>query len=108
MEITLDLIKKHLNIDSNFTDDDNYLMGLKDVAFAVVEKHIDQSLSKIADASGELPTPLAQAILLYIGNLYNNRESIAYTGANEIPFAYDYLLSLYKDYSKKEKNGGVF
>lgn len=105
--LDLELIKKHLNIDSEFTEDDDYLLMLKDVAVSVIERHIDHDLSDLS-VDGELPKPIQQAALLYIGNMYASRESIAFTSATEIPFAYDYLLSLYKDYSKREENGGTF
>ena len=107
MYITLDTIKKHLNIDSGFTEDDVYLTMLSDVAVEVIEKHIDKDISDLL-VDGELPNPILQAALLYIGNMYANRESVSFASAQEIPFAYDYLLSLYKDYSKKEVNGGTF
>ena len=40
-------IKKHLNIDEQFTDDDEYLVGLCEVAQATVETHIDMPLNKL-------------------------------------------------------------
>lgn len=100
MFLTLEQIKKHLNIDSCFTDDDSYIISLCSVAEKVVEKHIDSNLKVIAELNGEkLPSPLAHAMLLYIGDLYRSRESISYTAAHSIPFSYEYLLSLYKNYS---------
>lgn len=105
--LDLELIKKHLNIDSEFTEDDDYLDMLKDVATKVIERHIDHDINDLS-VDGDLPLPIQQAALLYIGNMYANRESISFASAQEIPFAYDYLLSLYKDYSKKEENGGTF
>lgn len=109
MYIRIGQVKHHLNIDKEFTEDDEYIMDLVKVAEQIVEKHIDYSLSELAQNNGdELPSPIIQAILLMVGNLYANRESIAYASAQEIPFAYDYLLSLYKDYSKKEDVGGIF
>lgn len=105
--LNLELIKKHLNIDDGFTEDDDYLLMLKDVALKTIERHIDHDLNSLLE-DGELPSPILQAALLYIGNMYQSRESVAFTSAIEIPFAYDYLLSLYKDYSKRETNGGTF
>lgn len=105
--ITLELVKKHLNIDEEFKDDDEYLMMLVDVAIVAVEKHIDHSLSDLQE-DGDLPSPILQAILLFVGDMYQSRESVAFTNAVEIPNGYQYLLSLYKDYSKREVNGGVF
>lgn len=108
MYITLEEIKKHLNIDNYFTDDDEYLASLIEVAAKVVEAHIDCSFNDLLDGDGNLPLPIIQAMKLFVGNMYQSRESVAFVQANEIPFAYDYLLSLYKDYKKKTNEGGIF
>lgn len=93
-------IKKHLNIDSYYTDDDIYLEALMNVAEKVVEKHIDLGLAIVADYNGgELPPPLIHAMLLFIGNMYANRESVAFASASEIPLSYQYILDLYKCYN---------
>ena len=99
MFLDLCVIKKHLNIDADYTDDDAYLVGLAEVAEKVVERHIDQDLDSMVDEEGELPSPLLHAMLLFIGNLYANRESVAYTTTTEVPKSYDYLLSLYRNYN---------
>lgn len=98
MLVDLQTIKNHLNIDSSFIDDDNYIMQLEEVAEAIVEKHIDRSLEDIIGEEGEVPKPLLQAMLLFVANLYNNRESVAYTSATEVPNSLTYILSLYRDY----------
>lgn len=98
MQIKLELIKKHLNIDADFTDDDSYLLSISEVAQDIVQKHIDCTFDEIVRSEGALPASLLQAVLLMIGNLYNNRESVSFTSATEIPHSYDYLLSLYKNY----------
>ncbi len=108
MYIDLETIKKHLNIDSQFTDDDEYLTMLENVAEVSVEKHIDKGLTELEDGEGNLPSPLKQAMLLFIGNMYLSRESVTFGNAVEIPLSYNYLLDLYKDYSKKEDVGGIF
>lgn len=103
MYITLDRIKRHLNIDEYYRDEDMYLISLYEVAEKVVEKHCDVLLDEIADRNGgELPQPLRQAILFLIGDYYRTRESISFTSANAIPFTYDYLLSLYKNYGEND------
>ena len=97
--LTLDQIKKHLNIDSYFHDDDQYLSDLGSVAELSVEKHIDYPLNVIADKNeGELPMPIIQAMLLLIGTLYLNRESVSFGTAVPVPHAYDYLIALYQNY----------
>lgn len=98
MYLDLATIKKHLNLDSSFIDDDEYIMQLEEVAEAIVEKHIDRKLDDIIGKEGEVPKPLLQAMLLYVGNLYNNRESVAYANAVEVPNSLSYILSLYRDY----------
>lgn len=108
MYLSLSRIKKHLNLDSDFIQDDDYLLMLEDVAEKTVERHIDCSLTELQADGGELPTPLLQAMLLFIGDMYSNRESVAFSSATEIPFSYEYLLSLYKDYKKKNDEGGIF
>lgn len=98
--ITLQQLKSHLNIDSDFTSDDTLLTHYGDVAEAVVQRHICSLLSELVDESGVLPAPLQQAILFYAGNLYNARESVSFgTAPQNIPFTYQYLLDLYKNYS---------
>ena len=98
MFLQLEIIKKHLNIDEFYKADDDYLIYLADVAEKTVEKHIDNELSNLANNRGDLPSPLLHAMLLFIGDMYANRESISYSSVTEVPFSYDYLLTLYKRY----------
>lgn len=100
MYVTLELAKQHLNIESTYTGDDVYITHLIEVAETTVEKHIDYHLEDYEDENGDIPSPLIHAMLLFIGDMYMSRESNAYgISVSEIPFSYDYLLSLYKDYS---------
>lgn len=99
MLIELSTIKKHLNIDAEYTADDEYLQHLEGVAVKLVEKHIDRTFEDIIAKEGEIPLPLLHAILLFIGNMYDNRESIAYNQVVEIPNSLTYILSLYRDYN---------
>ena len=99
MYLDLTKIKKHLNINEDYTADDMYLTDLSEVAERVVETHIDNKLDNIASKNGgTLPAPILHAMLLFIGNMYANRESVAFVSANEIPLSYAYILDLYKCY----------
>lgn len=99
MYLDLEKIKKHLNINEDYTADDMYLTDLSEVAERVVETHIDNQLDIIASKNGgTLPAPILHAMLLFIGNMYANRESVAFVSANEIPLSYAYILDLYKCY----------
>ena len=67
--LNLDLIKKHLNIDEDFHDDDDYLTLLGDVVEQVTERHIDDSFQLIMLKNrGKFPPTLMQAMLLLVGN----------------------------------------
>lgn len=103
MFVSLETVKKHLNIDEYFHDDDEYLGHLILVAEKVVEKHIDCDFSVLKDEVGMIPAPLLQSILLFIGNLYQSRESVSFASATELPLSFRYLLDLYMDYTGNEK-----
>ena len=100
--LNLDLIKKHLNIDSDFHDDDEYLTMLGNVVEQVTERHIDDSFQLIMlKNNGVFPPTLIQAMLLLCGTYYSNRENVAFTSSSEIPQSYSYLLSLYQNYGSE-------
>ena len=98
MLLTLDKIKKHLNIDVDFTDDDDYIEFLESVAEDLVQKHIDKKFDDIIAEEGALPNALLHAILLFIGNMYDNRESVAFANPSEVPQSLTYILNMYRDY----------
>ncbi len=97
--LSLPRIKQHLNIENDVFNEDAYLHHLADVAQEAVEKHINQPLKGLEDSNGDIPKPLEHAMLLYIGDLYQSRESNVYgVAVNRVPFAYEYLCALYKNY----------
>jgi uncharacterized phage protein (predicted DNA packaging) len=98
MLVELNRLKKHLNLDSSFNEDDDYIEFLENVAEDLVQIHIDKKLDEIIAEKGELPAPLLHAILLFVGNMYENRESIAYTPAFDVPKSLSYILNMYRDY----------
>ena len=96
--IDLQTVKKWLNIDDSFEDDDMLLYGLIDVAQAVVEKQLDLYLEDI-EQDGVLPTPIIQAMLFWIATAYDQRESIASGGVTEVPHTMDLMINMYKNYA---------
>lgn len=97
--LTLKLIKKHLNLDEDFTADDSYLEVLGGAVEDAIEKNVDEPLSILAEKNGgELPLALQQAMLLLLGTYYSNRESIAFANPVEVPNTYNYLIDLYRNY----------
>ena len=100
MYLDLDTVKKHLNLESAYTEDDEYILGLIGVAEAAVQVHVNEPLEEIAAKSGGcVPMPLFQAMLLQIGNLYQNREIVG-AKTTALPFGYQYLIDLYRNYNR--------
>lgn len=93
MEITLDEIKQHLNLEKDWHGEDSYLQSLIDAAKVVVERHICDNI----DGKSEGQLPLAHAVKLLVGTWYMNRESLS--NLNKGNHSYEYILSLYKNYS---------
>ena len=102
--LTLNIIKKQLNVDEQFTDDDLYLEALGDAAEQVVERYIDQPLSDLEDDEENIPKALEAAMLLWIGSAYAIRESVSSTSMNVVPHSFDFLCDLYRNYSYEKSN----
>lgn len=98
MFVTLNIAKKHLNIDDDFKDDDNYIISLIKVAEDAVQKNENIALEELLEG-GELPPSVIHSILLLVGNLYNSREAATYSSVSEVPYAYKYLINLNRNWS---------
>lgn len=99
MFVLLNDFKDHILVDRDFFEDDNLMLLYINAAEDAVSKHLNKSLEDTLK-DGELPASIYSAILLYAGNLYANREPIAFAKANELPLTYQYLIDLNKNYSK--------
>lgn len=96
MRVTLEEVKRHLQIDVEFEGDDLYINPLIEVAEAAVANHI--KCDSLDEAFPVLPFPVKHAILLMVGNLYSNRESVAFAQSYRVPMSYGYLLEPYVMY----------
>lgn len=94
MEITLDEIKAHLNIEKDWHGEDQYLLSLFETAKVVVQKHICDDIDGMSE---EQKKPLIHAILLLLSTWYMNRESLS--NLQKGNHSYEYILSLYKNYN---------
>lgn len=100
MYVFLEQAKPHLNIESSFEQDDQYIASLIEVAEEVVSKDTGINMELSKDSEGNIPPVLRHAILLLVGNYYANREPVAFASSSEVPLSYKHLISLYRDYSK--------
>lgn len=97
MYIELDRAKQHLNILPDFVEDDEYILNLIAAAEQAVRVHVNEDFDTLAEANGGcLPAPLVQAMLLMIGNMYQNREPLG--NRTELPLSMRYLIDLYRNY----------
>ena len=87
-------LKKHLNIESAFTDDDLYLSTLIDVAELSVNEYCNDGLVNYDNTT--IPITVKQATLLLAGHLYITRTIVSYAQGIEIPYSFKFLLNPYK------------
>lgn len=92
--ITLELAKRHLNVEHS--EDDAYIEHLITVSEISVENFLERPLEEIM-TGGFIPADLKHGMLLLLGTLYNNRESVVFTSIAALP-ALALLLQPYKKY----------
>lgn len=81
--LTIDDLKKHLNIDHN--EDDAYIEELISVAEDAVETYINKPLTDFVDSDGKVKPAIRHACRLLVGTWYANRESVVYSTPSELP-----------------------
>ena len=68
MFLTLQEIKKHLNIDEGFTEDDDYLNYLYEVCIEAIQKHIDRPLEEVCETVEHTIIEDGQEVNLKVNN----------------------------------------
>jgi Phage gp6-like head-tail connector protein len=99
MYVTLEEAKRHLQIEEGYTGDDLYISSLIDASIIAVANHIKCTSLDETYPNG-LPVPVKHAILLMAGNLFANREPVAFVQSYKVPLSYEYLLEPYVNYGK--------
>jgi hypothetical protein len=99
MYVTLDDVKKHLNVDDCFCDDDTYIEQLIEVAESVIERDTGCKLSEMEDGNRNIQSPIRHAIRLLVGNFYSNREPVVIGATpSQLPLSYKHLISTFMNY----------
>lgn len=98
MFTTLSTVRKHINIDDDFHDDDQYLLELIEVAENIVAKQINRPLPACVGQDGLLPATIRHSILIVVANLYSQRESIAPIQMHKVPHTLEWLMSTDRRY----------
>lgn len=83
MYITVEDLKKHLNVDHS--EDDAYIEELAEVAEDAVAEYLNRPLADFMDGAGTLKASVRHAIRLLVGTWYANRESVAFASPSVMP-----------------------
>ncbi len=109
--LELDIIKQHVRLEPDDTEDDALLDTYATAAARYVENHTGRTLYATAgavpaDTDGNvtdehalvLNDDVVTAMLLLIGNWYANRESVVEGAMSELPMAVSELIQPYRHY----------
>ena len=95
----LSTAKHHLLLDDEFTLDDSYIISLIETAENAVSKALNKPLCACVTQEGLLPPTIQHSILLLVGSLYSQRESVAPVQLHKTPHSLDWLLGLDRHYN---------
>lgn len=99
--ITLNQAKNHCNIDLDFYDDDNYILGLIDTAEVSLAFRINDDLANHVTA-GVLALPLQRGIKFLVGQWYEYREPVVIgTIVAQMPYTLDDIITDYINHTIK-------
>ena len=94
--ITLQELKRHLNVESDYIDDDGILQDLIEVTAIAIKNYLNNELSGYTETN--IPLTIKQASLLLAAHLYTNRQIISFANGVEIPYTFKFLLDPYKNF----------
>lgn len=99
MYMTVEDLKKHLNVDHS--EDDTYISDLIEVAEDYVATYLNAPLTEYVE-DDKLKASVKHAIRLLVGTWYANRESVAFATPSVLPDGvYSLLLPLRKFVTKE-------
>ena len=100
MIITLDEAKQFLRLETDFTDEDEFINSL----IMAAEQYIKNATGKIFDNTNQLAV---LAVKLLISHWYDNRQIDTSTAVNKLNFSLDCILTqlIYCDETQSESGG---
>ena len=104
--LTLADIKAQARIESDFTDEDNYLTMLGKAAERKLFADIQRTYDEVVTMEEEWPVDLTLAALLLTSYWYKHREAAENPSMSAIPYGYDALYMPYRKgtYSSVEED----
>jgi len=93
-------LKRQLNIESDFTDDDILLQHYLNVAEESTLNYLNLYTGSTSGVTGSTrPVSIDQAVLLLASHFYVTRQLVSYGQAYKIPYTMEYLLNAYKEFT---------
>lgn len=83
MYLTVEDLKKHLNVDHS--EDDDYIGELIEVAEDAVSTYLNRPLGEMVGSDGKLKAAVRHAVRLLVGTWYASRESVAFASPAVLP-----------------------
>lgn len=100
MYITLEEAKRHLEVDPDYTGDDDLIRDIILDVEDVAASDLCVPLQILETEYGALPRTIRRAMLLLIGSYYKNREDeIPNSESAQMANGYRKLISNYRNYS---------
>lgn len=96
--LTLEEIKKQLNVDQEFTDDDDFLTLLGESAEDMVSQLIDCDLTELFAENGEMPASIKHAMRMLVDYFYSQNRGSS-SESIDIPNAIFTILKLYRNFN---------
>jgi len=90
-------IKKQLNIDADFHEDDEFLELLGESAEDMVAQLLDCSLDELVAQNGDLPASVRHALRMLVDYMYSQNRGSS-SESIDIPNAIFTILKLYRSY----------
>lgn len=97
LNVNINELKRNLNIEESFTDDDVFLQNILNVADNAVQTYLG-TLALTGYTEVSVPIEIHHSVILLASHFYLNRNMVSYAQGFEIPYSFKFLLAPYKDY----------
>lgn len=101
--LTIQDLKRQLNIEPEFTDDDALLQRLLNTAVQAVSRYMPTGTTATTGTTSgtteiTIMYDLEQVIILLAAHYYQNRNMVSFGSGQEIPYTFKFLLNHFIDY----------
>lgn len=97
MNVNINQLKRQLNIELDYVDDDAILQHMLNVATLSVQTYLgSNALTGYTDNT--IPVSIEQAVIMLAAHFYLNRNMVSFAQGTEVPYSFRFLLDPYKDF----------